>query len=122
MTPPYSRCSMPFSRRLGRQAPASVAAFQELRSGVTGSDTQASSANEDHAVRDILPAAQVGKQKAGARSLLCPFLCPLGPALGPLSPAASGIARGQERQIVRPAWVYTCSCRDSAMLGHASGA
>ena len=35
---------------------------------------------------------------------LCPFRCPLGPLLGPLSPADSGIARGQERQIVRPAW------------------
>ena len=56
----------------------------------------------------------LGKKKAGASSSLCPFLCPFGPALGPLSPGASGIARGQERQIVRPAWVYTCSCRDSA--------
>ena len=120
MTPPYSRCSMPFSRRLGRQAPASVAAFQELRSGVTGSDTQASSANEDQAVRDIPRAARVSKQKASARSSLCPFLCPLGPALGLLGPADSGIARGQERQIVRPVWVYTCSCRDSAILSAAS--
>ena len=32
---------------------------------------------------------------------LCPFRCPLGPLLGPLIPADSGIIRRQERQIVR---------------------
>jgi hypothetical protein len=32
-----------------------------------------------------------------------PFRCPLGPTLGPLSPADSGIAPRQERQIVRSA-------------------
>ena len=32
---------------------------------------------------------------------MCPFRCPLGPLLGPLIPADSGIIGRQERQIVR---------------------
>jgi hypothetical protein len=35
--------------------------------------------------------------------MLGPFMCPLGPVLGPCDPAASDIVFQQERQIVRPA-------------------
>ncbi len=68
---------------------------------------------------NIRCAEWVGKRDAPEDRVVCPLLCPLGPALGPLIPADSGIDAGQERQIVRPALVYTCSCRDSALLGHA---
>lgn len=34
--------------------------------------------------------------------VLGPFMCPLGPILGPFNPAASDIVFWQERQIVRP--------------------
>ena len=54
-------------------------------------------------MRNILLARRVGKPTVEARAELCPFLGPLGPALGPLIPADSGTLSRQERQIVRPA-------------------